>query len=248
MGFIIGWKARKSEFLPSRIAAVIRITGRSAPNLSIAHNYALGFRLRPDKWVIHPTMKTQTLAFLVLLSLGAVRADDLIQNGDFSSGIDHWHGNGQAPADFKPDDPFAASDPFTSKGMIIKLKERQWTKVIQDFKGKSSTGALTITYMVSPDLAFSEKPDDYVNVPGHIDYNAWRPFDIPVGLWIAFLSDFGSAHGTYYKLKPKLGSNEPQTLKMDIKAMTPYEDKTITFAFPPGKGLIVILNVSLTSE
>ena len=30
--------------------------------------------------------------------------------------------------------------------------------------------------------------------------------------------------------------------------MTPLEDKTITLAFPPGTGKVVILNVSVTSE
>lgn len=189
-----------------------------------------------------------TFCLLVITCTFPLQADNLIQNSDFSEGIDHWHGNGQAPADFKPADPFAAPDPLTSKGMIITLKNKDWTKVAQDFKGKASTGVLTITYAVSPDLAFSTKAEDYVNMPGHIDYNGWRAFNTRQGEWVAFLSDFGSSHGTYYMIKPKLGASTPQTMKMNIKAMTPLEDKTITLAFPPGSGLVVILNVELTDQ
>ncbi len=193
-------------------------------------------------------MKKLILSLFVLVSLAQAQADNLIQNGDFSEGIDHWHGNGQAPADFKPADPFATPDPLTSKGMIIALKHKDWTKVAQDFKGKASTGILTITYAVSADLAFSTHADDYVNMPGHIDYNGWQAFNTHPGEWVVFLSDFGSAHGTYYMIKPKLGSSEPQKMKMNIKAMTPLEDKTITLAFPPGSGLVVILSVELTDK
>ena len=32
------------------------------------------------------------------------------------------------------------------------------------------------------------------------------------------------------------------------KGLTPLEDKTITLAFPPGKGTLVVLSVSLTDN
>jgi hypothetical protein len=35
---------------------------------------------------------------------------------------------------------------------------------------------------------------------------------------------------------------------MRVNNMTPYEDKTITLAFPPGKGMVVVLNISLVSH
>jgi hypothetical protein len=182
------------------------------------------------------------LAFALALPL---HADNLLQNGDFTDGITHWHGDGRSPADFASDNPLASSDPFTSKGLIIPLKHLDWTKVAQDFKGKSASGVMTITYMVSPDLAFSTKPDDYVNMPDHIGYDAWQAFNTPPGQWIVFLSDFGSAHGTYYEIKPKLGSSDVQTYREPVRGLTPFEDKTITLAFPPGSGTLVILSVSL---
>jgi len=140
------------------------------------------------------------------------------------------------------------SDPFTSKGLIIPLKSETWTKVAQDFKGQVSSGVLTITYKVSSDFAFSTKPDDYVNMPDKIGYDAWLAFNTPPGTWVLFLSDFGSSHGTYYEIKPKTGSTDPQVYRARIKGMTPGADKTVTLAFPPGSGTLVVLNVSMTSQ
>lgn len=193
-------------------------------------------------------MKAPVFALLVLACTLPLQADNWVQNGDFVDGITHWHGDGRAPADFVSDDPFAKPDPFTSKGLIIPLKHAQWTKVAQDFKGKIASGVLTITYMVSPDLAFSDKPDDYVNMPHHIGYDGWLPFNTPPGQWVTFLSDFGSIHGFYSMVKPKLGSSDPQTYRTQIDGLTPLDDKTITLAFPPGTGTVVILGVSLTDN
>ncbi len=188
------------------------------------------------------------LVFLLAIPLRADDGDNWIQNGDFADGISHWYGGGRSPADFASDNPLQASDPFTSKGLIMPLHSESWTKVAQDFKGKVSSGVLTVTYMVSKDFAFSTKPDDYLNMPDHIGYDGWMAFNTPPGTWVVFLSDFGSSKGTYYILKPKLGSTGPQTYRAKIIGMTPYEDKTITLAFPPGAGTLVVLNVSMTSQ
>jgi len=195
-------------------------------------------------------MKTLLLALLVLACTLPLQADNWIQNGDFVDGITHWHGDGRSPADYAGDNPMVKPDPFTSKGLIIPLRHFDWTKVAQDFKGKIASGILTITYMVSPDLAFSTKADDYVNMPEKIHYNGWKPFNTSPGDWIIFVADFGSvpARGSYYMLKPKLGSSDPQTYRAKISGLTPLEDKTFTLAFPPGTGTVVILNVSLTDN
>jgi hypothetical protein len=193
-------------------------------------------------------MKTLLFALLCLACTLPLRADNWLENGDFTDGIDHWYGNGRSPADFASDNPLASSDPFTSKGLIIPLKDMDWTKVAQDFKGKIASGVLSITYMVSPDLAFSNKREDYVNMPDHIGYDGWQAFNTPPGQWIIFISDFGSSRGSYYMLKPKLGSSDPQTYRARVSGLTPLEDKTLTLAFPPGTGTIVILNVSLTDN
>ena len=188
-------------------------------------------------------MKPLLFALLALAFVLPLHADNWVENGDFTDGINHWYGDGRSPADFASDNPLAAADPFTSKGLIVPLKHLDWTKVAQDFHGKSDHGLLTITYMVSPDLAFSNKPDDYENMPDHIGYDGWGAFNTPPGNWVVFVSDFGSSRGTYYEIKPKLGSSGPQTYRAKISGLTPLDDKTITLAFPPGTGTLVILNV-----
>jgi hypothetical protein len=193
-------------------------------------------------------MKVLLFGLLVLACAVPSRADNWLDNGDFTSGIDNWRGNGRSPSDFAADNPLDKPNPFTSKGLIIPLRDMDWDKVAQDFHGKGASGVLTITYMVSPDLAFSDKPDDYVNMPDQIHYDGWKPFDTPPGDWIVFIADFGSARGTYYEIKPKLGSSDPQTYRARVEGLTPLEDKTITLAFPPGNGNLVILNISLTDN
>jgi hypothetical protein len=195
-----------------------------------------------------PEMKFLACALLILACAVPLRAQNWLQNGDFADGITHWRGQGRAPADFAPENPFDKPDPFTSKGLIIPLKHESWLKVAQDFKGKMASGVMTITYKVSPDLAFSDKPDDYVDMPQQIHYDGWQSFNTPPGEWIVFIADFGSARGSYYMIKPKLGSSDPQTIRLQVNGLTPLEDKTITFGFPPGQGKLVILQVSLTDN
>jgi hypothetical protein len=193
-------------------------------------------------------MKTLAFAMLVLVLTLPLHADNWLDNGDFSDGIDHWRGNGRSPSDFAPDNPFDKPDPFTAKGLILELRGADWDKIQQDFHGKSTSGVLTVTYMVSPDLAFSDKPEDYANIPDLIHYDGWKPFSIPQGNLIVIIADFGTARGTYYPIKPKLGSSEPQTFRAEVHGLTPLEDKTITIACPPGSGKLVILSVSMTDN
>jgi hypothetical protein len=196
-------------------------------------------------------MKPSVLALLVLACALPLRADNWVQNGDFVDGITHWRGNGRAPADFALENPMDKPDPFTSKGLIIPLRHAVWDKVAQDFHGKSASGVITITYMVSPDLTFSTKPDDYLDVPQEIHNDGWSPFNTPPGDWVVFIADYGSEggrHGTYWEIKPKLGSSEPQTFRAQIRGLTPLEDKTITLAFPPGDGKLVILSVVMSDN
>jgi len=189
------------------------------------------------------------LACLLILVFGVLeaRADDWLDNADFSNGNDHWYGEAKWPTDFAPPDPFTKADPFTSAGMIIPLRSADWVKEFQDFKGKTSDAVLTIVYTLSPDFAFSQKAEDYQNMPDKIGWDAWKPFDSPVGAWIVFVSELEKGHGTYYIIQPK-GGGEDQTFKARVTDMTPWSQKTIALAFPPGTGMIVIKKVSITDS
>jgi hypothetical protein len=181
---------------------------------------------------------------LLLALLLPLRADECLQNGDFADGITHWHGDGRSPAAFASDNPLQASDPFTATGIIIPLKHVSWSKIAQDFKGNIASGVMTVTFKVSPDLAFSDKPEDYTNVPAQLGWG-WQAFSTPPGAWLVFTSSHGDTKGERYVVKPKTGTSDPQTVRFKVNDLTPLEDQTITLAFPPGTGTIVVLGVSI---
>ena len=190
------------------------------------------------------------LALFVLLaslSLLPLHATNFLLNGDFIDGVGHWYGDARTPQDFAQDNAQQAADPFYSKGVIIPLKDMSWSKFAQDFQGDIEGGIITVTYQLSPNLAFSEKPEKYQNVPYEINYSGWKPFQITPGKWMLFIADFGSSRGTYYPIKPKAGSGV-QTIRCMAKNLTPHEDKTLTLAFPPGTGNVVILQVSVEGK
>ena len=187
-------------------------------------------------------MKLLTFTFLALALVLPVRADVGIQNGDFSDGISHWHGDGRSPADFASDNPMAQADPLTSKGMIIPLKHTAWTKVEQDFTTGTGTGILTITFMISPDLTFSTRPDDYSGVPQKLGWG-WKPFDIPAGSWMLNFNDSTGTKGMHDAIKLGGAPGTPQAVKMKLKAQ-PQDKTTLTIAIPPGTGNFIVLNVS----
>ncbi len=191
-------------------------------------------------------MKPSLFVLLVLACLLPLRADECLQNGDFADGIDHWRGDGRSPADFASDNPLQSSDPFTSKGLILPLKHVAWSKVAQDFRGKIASGVLTVTFKFSPDFAFSTKPEDYTNIPGQLGWG-WKTFNTPPGSWLIFISALGDTKGTYYIVQSKKGTAE-QTYHFKMTSLTPLEDQTLTLAFPPGTGTVVLLNISLTDN
>ena len=192
-------------------------------------------------------MKALLPALLALVCVLPLRADECLQNGDFTDGISHWHGNGRSPADYASDNPLEASDPFTSKGLIVPLKHVFWSKVAQDFTGKIANGVLSVTFKLSSDFAFSAKPDDYLNVPSQLGWG-WQSFNTPPGDWLIFISALGNTKGNYYLIAPKTGSSDPQTFQFKVGILTPLEEQTITLAFPPGTGTVVVLNVSITDN
>jgi hypothetical protein len=186
--------------------------------------------------------------FLLLPSL-TLRADNYLQNGDFSAGTDHWRGDGKTPADMAPSDPFAKPDPLLSKGLIIPLKDRQWTKITQNFRTKTNRLIMTVVYVLSPGLTFSDRDEDYTDIPKQIDNELYRPFNLGKHQWLALFTDFGNgAKGTYYRLNTKLGSTEIQVIRAPVSQLSPLEDEVLTIAFPPGQGNVVLQNISLVDQ
>ena len=194
-----------------------------------------------------PLMKPLACLLVLVFAVLNARADDWLTNTDFSSAADHWYGDAKWPADFAPPDPFTKADPFTSAGMIIQLRSSDWIKECQDFKGKTADAVMTIVYTLSPDFAFSQKAEDYQNMPDKIGWDAWKPFDSPVGAWVVFISEIQAWHGETFYIQPQFGSKD-QTYRARVTGMTPWTQKTIALAFPPGAGMIVIKKVSLSDS
>jgi hypothetical protein len=192
-------------------------------------------------------MKAIAFVVLVISSFLPLHAQEALQNGDFSDAITHWHGDGRSPADYASDNPLQSSDPFTSKGLIVPLKQKTWSKVAQDFTGKIASGILSVTFMVSADFSFSSSPDDYANVPAQLGWG-WKSFKSPPGNWLVFINDIDGTTGNYYVIKTNAHTSEPQTVRYKVKGLFPLEAQTITLAFPPGSGTIVVLNVSINNS
>jgi hypothetical protein len=197
-------------------------------------------------------MRILPFALIILASTVPLQADNLIQNGDFTDGSNHWKGDGKSSSDYANDNPSASSDPFTSKGLIVQLDPNRWTKVSQVFKGnKSASYVFTINYMVSPDLSLSQKPDDYKNITDKFrveGFDQWTPVNIGVGQFFDGIVDLGNLRGFYEKFSPKLGKSEIQKFDDAGPPIAPGGDKVVAVAFPPGTGTVVILNISVTSR
>jgi hypothetical protein len=197
-------------------------------------------------------MKTIAIVLLVVALVLPLRADEVLQNGDFSDGITHWHGDARSPADFATDNPLGSADPFTSKGMIIPLKHTAWVKVMQDFKATSQNSTLTITYMSSTDLALSTRDEDYALFPLCLDLTI-KSKPIKPNQWAAGVYVNGGTMEKGYASElslfpPPSAPTKPETVKMSLKGLNPGDAYTAILAFPPGTGTIVVLNVSMSGS
>jgi hypothetical protein len=201
-------------------------------------------------------MKKIALVFLLAAGLVA-RADDpnLLQNGDFSSGIAHWEGDCHSPSSTDSDTPpdFTASPAAAtaSPGVYIKLRHEDWTKMTQDFDGKIGQYTLTVTYSLSADAKFSTTASDYANIPESTGFSLFRAFSSTPGKWIVIISDLGSARFTYYEASPadQAGSTATQTATFPVKLNSGDDaKKAVCLVFPPGEGTVTIKSVTLVPQ
>ncbi len=191
-------------------------------------------------------MKTLAAAFLALILTTSLRADDapdeVLKNGDFSSAINHWSGDVRSIESSSFDED---QTPPTA-GAIVKMRGSEWTRVIQDVNPKIGQYDVTITYAAPPDLKFSDRPEDYKNVPGHLGFGGLSAYNLPVGNWSLIINDSGAGHFWYWKLQPKLGAG-PQTLHLSVQIESGTDTgKSFILVFPPGHGYINLLKLSMT--
>jgi hypothetical protein len=183
----------------------------------------------------------KTLALLLFLAGGsAVLADTgVLQNGDFSDGIAHWEGDCHT-AGSDSDDSAATS------GIVVKLRSSDWTHIHQDFEAKAGDYILTITYVVSPGLTLSQRPEDYKNASIKMGLGGMRPFDGKLNDWCMLVVDSGVNMGEVWEITPVLTASGVQTIKAHVTIKSSDSHlKGFFLCFPPGSGSINLQSIML---
>jgi hypothetical protein len=194
-------------------------------------------------------MKKWLFTVLLVTSVQLLHADDVLKNSDFTDGALNWHGDGKSPADLKPADDLDANAPnYGDKGLIIVLKPHSWTKIVQEFKTPSAGLSLNVSYKLAPGTVFSNKDDDYVNVPEKIEFNGWRPFNGKIGSFMIMLSDFAKERIFFTSIAPVAGSTDQPPVTGSYDSLIPEDEKTLCLTFPPGTGAVILLHVSLDAK
>ncbi|MCE0524175.1 MAG: hypothetical protein LV480_14815 [Methylacidiphilales bacterium] len=174
------------------------------------------------------------LAWLGLAPLSLADDNNLIQNGDFSSGIAHWEGD------------HATIEAASSSGALVKLGSA-WSKIIQNFSAKMGDYVLTVKYALLPDLRFSTNPEDYGRVSTLLALPNVGAFGARTGQWCVVVFDTSTGHSTFWRITPSRGSaGQTFTCRIHLDSDNDQEGKTLVLAFPPGNGSIHLQSVSLT--
>jgi hypothetical protein len=180
------------------------------------------------------------------------QADSLVQNGDFSQGKTGWSGDGQPLTDYLRYHPQAMSTNLPAHGLIIELSSKNWSKLYQRIGGgKNPNYVLKMTYVLSPGITLSTLPDDYMNMITHIRISEWQgshEINISPGEFFDTIIDSTDNKGYYEKYTPNLAITDEQIYEHDVPPLPPSGGKTITVAFPPGKGFVLIKSITVTSH
>ncbi len=193
-------------------------------------------------------MKKLLFALVLLSSLTLARSDDVLKNSDFEDGAVDWHGEGRTPADLKQEAALDTPPDYGDKGLVMVLKPHTWIKIVQEFKTPSSSVTLNVTYKLAANTVFSDKKEDYQNVPHAIGFDGWLPFNGKQGGFMTMLSDFAKSRIFYDTVMPKADSTDPQTFRTTISSLIPEDEKTLCLCFPPGTGAVILLHVSLDTK
>jgi hypothetical protein len=197
-------------------------------------------------------MKNLLFALVILTCPSALQADNVIQNGDFSKSDAYWMGDGKTPQAYAQENPAAATDPLTSRGLIVPLNPASWTRIFQSFTAdKSTQSSIVVTYKLSPDIALSKDPLDYAKISSRLQIPGFENFgsiDVHPGQFYGTIGDPSSTTIAMEVFTPKLGSSDVQIYQHAYPPIPPFGDKTFALAFPPGTGTVVILSVTVTGR
>ena len=168
------------------------------------------------------------LAFFIAFTL---QAEEVAENGDFAKGLTHWSSEGKV-------------EPGNNV-LLITLNERKWTLVEQDIKlSKEPPSAFTLKVELAAGADFkpAEKSKKYAEEDFAMGGSyGWSARIFPRA---DFLIQFSNSGGWEYR---------PVQLKADgssttvVKKFEKLKEKkgTLTLAFPPGAGTVVLKLVSV---
>ena len=127
--------------------------------------------------------------------------------------------------------------------MGVKLRSRDWTKVLQHFQGKAGTYLLTINYTLSPDIQFSTNSADYADIGGSINFSFLRQARCTPGNWEVTVVNVGDGNGPVWNVAPQKGSANPLSIDGAFPMKT-GGDFAFCIAFPPGSGVITLKSIT----
>jgi hypothetical protein len=176
--------------------------------------------------------------FLFFAGLAAVHGDDLLQNGDFSDGLAHWSGDAEALANSSVDNPPPGN------GIVVRLHDRDWSRVCQDFQVNAGTYKLHVTFTLSPGLHFSDRYTDYIELPTKLNFPDKHPIDGEPGQWLIVVSDSNAGDSLTWTVSPSRPSGS-QSYTFTIQGIDFDHKQTLTLFFPPGAGFVTLQHVAL---
>lgn len=182
-----------------------------------------------------PMKQLLILSWLCLAPVALADDNNLLQNGDFSSGIAHWNGRIKA-----------TSAPAT--GALVTLGS-VWNKVTQSFAAPTGDFDLTVKYTLLPGVTFSSNPKDYGPLSTLLAIPKTGGFGGRVGQWCVVVVDPSSGQSTFWRITPNHSISGVQTFtcRIHLDSENDRQIKTLYLAFPPGTGALNLQNVSFVS-
>jgi hypothetical protein len=184
-------------------------------------------------------MKILTLLLFLAGGSAALADTGVLQNGDFSDGIAEWEGDCHTAGS-------ASDDSGATSGVVVNLRSGEWTKIGQDFDGGTGDYILTVTYVSSPGIKFSQRADDYQNTTLKMGLVGLSPVNTTLGDWCIMVVDSGVSRFTYWQITPTLNATGVQTIKAHVTLKSGSSHKKgFYLGFPPGEGTINLQSITL---
>ncbi len=130
---------------------------------------------------------------------------------------------------------------------MVKLRSADWTQVTQDVRAKIGKYNVDITYVPSSDLKFSDRKEDYTNIPAHLGYTALSQFSSGPAFGRSSSTISAPVTTGTGRSSRSLGCPGTQTLHMHVQLDSGADaEKGFILIFPPGHGYVNLLKLSMT--